>query len=406
MNQELLDPMERAFASGKCWFSVLIDPPDHHHSQRCLPLISVDWQRIMDTSTRSLIAKSKVEVLKLSDILKGDLVVALTNAGFEQARLVTMMTAAARGSLTALNTAFGQMNEMSTNIQRELTRSLLPEIKERMHPSYEAAVNVPGGGGKFNRMKSAMDSTSRKAFSSMFLETLEKMRQEILVMSNQLARAIADTTDVMRRSYGAVLSICWDNAPTSKSATIDPELQQKMRECRDSFLPKLQDLLKVQKESSDLLGIERDDLDLDVMQVESFEEKLKKREQEARLKGNAFDLCVDSEVDMSVLPVNRIKAEPGVEPAAADARPASFLVGSNGVIDLSNCDSDSDDEHPVAPPAAMRQIRVKSDPAENIDVEGAPSDSGRGTTLRNQYAAIGEQIRGELVASSPVYGHL
>jgi hypothetical protein len=370
----------------------------------------------MDASTRTLIAKSKIEVLQLCDLLKGDLIVALTKAGFEQARLVTMMTAAARGSSTALNTAFGQMNQMSTHLQRELTRSLLPQIKQRMNPSYEAAVNVPGGGGKFDRMKSAMDSTSRKAFSSMFSETLEKMRQEILAMSKKLAGAIANTTEVMRRSYGAVLSICWDNGSIGKSSTIDPEVQQKMRECRDSFLPKLQDLLKVQKESGDLLGIERDDLDLDVMQVESFEEKLKKREQDARLKGNAFDLCDDAAVDVSVVPMNRIKSEPGIEPTAAKARPASFLVGPDGVIDLCNCDSDSDAEHPVAPHAAIQKIRVKSEPAENIGVTGAPAESERrttlpnpherATTLPNPYAAISEEIRGEMLASSVVTGRI
>ena len=83
MNQELYDPCERAFAG--------------------------DWQRVMDATCRTLLAKAKTDVLTVCERLKTDLAKTLIEAGIEPARLATMMTAAVRGSTTNLNGAFSQM---------------------------------------------------------------------------------------------------------------------------------------------------------------------------------------------------------------------------------------------------------------------------------------------------------
>jgi hypothetical protein len=64
-----------------------------------------------------------------------------------------------------------------------------------------------------------------------------------------------------------------------------------MRKCRDRLLPDLNRLRQTQDEAMRLLGIEREDLELDVLAVDTFEQRQEKKLKEAFEKGEVIDLC-------------------------------------------------------------------------------------------------------------------
>ena len=78
---------------------------------------------------------------------------------------------------------------------------------------------------------------------------------------------------------------------------MDPAQQALVRACRDKLLPKLNEFAAIQNEIFDTLGMEREQLELDVVGVESFDDKLAKQMKEAEEKGLVVDLVCDSDED-------------------------------------------------------------------------------------------------------------
>lgn len=63
---------------------------------------------------------------------------------------------------------------------------------------------------------------------------------------------------------------------------------KKMRDCRNALLPDLSKLVDKQQSACKLLGIEREDIELDVLGVETFEQSLGRKLEEAKKKGEDF----------------------------------------------------------------------------------------------------------------------
>jgi hypothetical protein len=331
-NQELYDPMEKEF--------------------------STEWQRIMDSSLRTLLAGCETKVTQICISTTRDLTTALRQGGLDASRLSNMVNTASRGCNTALKNSFQEMRGIATEAQRELSRSLLPEIQERMKGGYSSAMSVERGPGVFNRMKDAMTHNAQGAVVSMFDESMRNVLSSISDLINRLSSLISATSSIISKSLETVFSICWDSQ-SDKSTLMDPAVQQKIRDCRDALLPELNRLLETQNEASKLLGIEREELELDVLQVESFEDSLKRKQTEAEKKGDAFDLC-DSDAEIDVQPAAKVKAESSSQ--SSPGRRSAIMARCEAVIDL--CDSDDDWQPP--PPSRLsqspRKNRVKDEP--------------------------------------------
>jgi hypothetical protein len=148
----------------------------------------------------------------------------------------------------------------------------------------------------------------------------------------------------------STFSICWDDQ-SGKENLMNPVMQKKIRECRDAVLPELNELCEIQGEACTLLGIEREEFELDVMAVESLEQSLERKLEEAKMKGDAFDLC-DSDAEIPVVPKTKVKSE---RVATSASQPSRAMQSTMEVIDL--CDSDDDWETPAAscrPPTALK----------------------------------------------------
>ena len=91
---------------------------------------------------------------------------------------------------------------------------------------------------------------------------------------------------------------------------------------------------QIQGDACELLGIEREEVELDLVGVESWEQQLSRRVAEAEKNGNLFDLC-DSDTDVPTPQKVTVKSEKGASKAIHQPK-----VSAAGVIDL--CDSDSD----------------------------------------------------------------
>ena len=272
-NQELCDPMESEFGS--------------------------DWQRVLDTSLKVFLRESEAKILALASSVDKAIVSGFSQTGLDKARLASMAGTASRSCTSALKASFQTMMEIAINSQRELNRSLLPMVQARMKQGYSKTTHVQGGAGKFMRMKDALEGHARVAVQGMFSESTKELLAAINDMITRLSSMIAASANVIAKSMESVYSVCWDDQ-SDKAALMDPAMQQKVRECRDKLLPDLNQLRQKQDETMRLVGIEREELELDVMEVASWEKQNAEKLQKAIENNELIDLCDSDDEDTNV----------------------------------------------------------------------------------------------------------
>jgi hypothetical protein len=206
----------------------------------------------MGANTKRLLSAAKYEVQSICEALVSELCLSFTQAGFEKSSLDALVAAAARACSTSLNAAFERMNVACTRLQRKLTRSMLPKIMNGMRPSYHAASIVEFGKGKFERMENAMHNTSGRTLSDIFSETLSHMQHEISNAIKAIAKGILDSSTLLREELGSFLNLSWE-IDRAKASSVD-----------DGLLHELARLLAVQKEASNLLGVDCEAVDAGV----------------------------------------------------------------------------------------------------------------------------------------------
>ena len=303
-NQEMCDPMEKEFGS--------------------------DWQRVLDSSIKVFLRESEAKVLTLASSVDKAVISGLAQTGLDSARLSTMAGTASRSCTNALKSSFRSMNEVATNTQRELNRSLLPKVQARMKQGYSNTTSVPGGCGKFMRMKDALEGHANVAVHGMFDESTTELLKAVHDMVKQLSSMIAATSQTIAKTMEGVYSVCWDDQ-SDKAALLDPAMQQKVRECRDKLLPDLNKLRHTQDETMELVGIEREELDLDVMEVASWEKQNAEKLAAAIENNMLIDLCDSDDEAISATVARmppapsstvRIKSDPGAYPSTSTVTPS------------------------------------------------------------------------------------
>ena len=245
---------------------------------------------------------------------------AFSKAGVEKARIRTIWTTANRSYATAVKAAFAEMRNFATDTQRDLSRSLLPLIQQRMKAGYENTTHVAGGAGKFNRMKHAMETHSHGAVTSMFDDSMTQLLAAIQKMIKELCDKVKDLVETISKCLSDVYSILWDEQSQS-SEKLDLEMQAKVRQCRDALLPLLNDVRKSQGEAMQLIGLEHEDPECEATQVLSGDAILDKAYREAEARGEVIDLCDSDEEDgkpaavvirpFQSLLLRKVKSEPG-----------------------------------------------------------------------------------------------
>lgn len=189
------------------------------------------------------------------------------------------------------------MRTIATDTQRNLNRSLLPLVTESMQESYQCCLSQTRGAGVFDRMKSAMSSTTKVKVKSMFNESTLSLMQGIDELVQQLCDLIMNSGNIIQKHLQDVYSIYWDDQ-NENNVVLDPVTQRKVAECRDRLLPELNAVVSELIQVQTLLGIEREALDLDVCAVESLDDKLQRTLDEATAKEEVIDLCdSDEEID-------------------------------------------------------------------------------------------------------------
>ena len=114
-------------------------------------------------------------------------------------------------------------------------------------------------------------------------------------MLETLAGMVTAVKDVIEKTFSQVYSVLWDDGQ-DQSANWDPALAKKIVDCRSLVLPDVLALRGKIDYAMALLGIERDDLDLDVVGVESWEQRIEKKMKEARENDMIVEL-LDSDDD-------------------------------------------------------------------------------------------------------------
>jgi hypothetical protein len=164
----------------------------------------------------------------------------------------------------------------------------------------------------------------------MFDESTTELLTAVHDMVKKLSSMIAATSQTIAKTMEGVYSVCWDDQ-SDKAALLDPAMQQKVRECRDKLLPDLNKLRQTQDETMELVGIEREELDLDVMEVASWEKQNAEKLQKAIENNMLIDLC-DSDDEAIAATVARmppapsstvrIKSDPGANPSTSTVTPS------------------------------------------------------------------------------------
>ena len=269
----------------------------------------------MDSTLRQLIADCEESILAICNEIERTLVSGLSKCGVDRARLTSLATAASRSSATAVQQSFAAIRTLATNQQRDLNRSLLPTIKGRMAAAYQSTTSVPGGTGKFDRMKAAMSHQANHSVSTMFSASTEELLKAICSLIDRIAKMILQTVVDVEKALTSVYGLCWETQ-NDLAAAKDPPLQQKVHAAATGLLPALRRLRESQDVALSLLGIEREDVEIDVLAVDSLQDRQAKMLQEAIEKGEVIDLC-DSDDESytnfatlaAAAPV-KVKAEP------------------------------------------------------------------------------------------------
>jgi len=233
------------------------------------------WQSIMDGAVHSLLSKSERQAIDLFNKLDHELFNEFCSIGINKAQIARLVSISSSNCANAVRTCFAAMRDKATEDQRKLSRSLLPRVQQSMQASYVAAINVPGGVGRFNRMKSAMHFSSRGAINGVFNECMFELLIAVEAMVSNLSEKIMLLKERISVSLSNVYSILWDDQNVGMG--VDPICQQQMLTSRAACLPILNRLQKQQDEVMKVLGMKRPVLDLEIAGVVTWEEKNKKK---------------------------------------------------------------------------------------------------------------------------------
>jgi len=161
-----------------------------------------------------------------------------------------------------------------------------------------------------------MLKTTKLVVDDMFNESKIILLKGIQGIVNQLVDLIKKTSHTITKHLEDVYSICWDDQRETQKI-MDPEMKQKIRQCRDALLPSLNKLHDELVKAQELAGIEREALELDVMAVDSHDTTIQRKIDDAEAKGEIIDLCDSDDEETENLfraPLNksfynRVKAE-------------------------------------------------------------------------------------------------
>lgn len=87
----------------------------------------------------------------------------------------------------------------------------------------------------------------------MFDDATRTLLSGIHNLIKQIKSMIEKSGEIVQKNSAVVFSICWDDTEAKKQ--ISPEMAKKIRDCRDSLLPSLNQLITIQGEACDLLGM-------------------------------------------------------------------------------------------------------------------------------------------------------
>ena len=225
-NQELCDPMEKEF--------------------------SIDWQRDMDGAVKVFLAESEQQVVQISIELAKNVAGALVEAGMDPKRVEALAATADQNCATAIQAAFQNVFQLACNSQRNLNRSLLPKIRGQMSPGYSAAVTVPGGKGKFQRMIGAVAGHTNTAIETMFDEATVELQRSIDDFILQIASKIHNMAEVINNSLDSIYLL----SSHKKWVVLDPFMQKQIQDCRNQVLPELLQLKEGQNKAMTFLELE------------------------------------------------------------------------------------------------------------------------------------------------------
>ena len=251
------------------------------------------WQSIMDGAVRSLISKSERQVIDLCKQHDHELLDEFCSIGINKAQIARLVSISSSNCTNAVRTFFAAMQDEATQDQRKLSRSFLPRVQQSMQSSYVATINVPGGVGRFNRMKSAMHFSSLGAINGVFNEYMAELLIAVEGMVTKLSGKIMLLEERIHMSLSSVYSILWEDQ--SVGMGVDPICQQEMLASRADCLPILNRLRKQQDEVMNVLGINRPVLDLEIAGVVTWDQKNEKKVQTAKRNGAFVELLDDSE---------------------------------------------------------------------------------------------------------------
>jgi hypothetical protein len=180
-NQDLADPIQKALMVG--------------------------WEATMNTKTNELLHTCCVAVKHEATTANDTIKMELACLGIPQDALARMWLAAGRAIETTITDDMRSVAEHATQRQREISRTLQPQIRQKMLPGYAAACAVSKGAGRFPRMKSAVNSHAETALDGIFTETTGGMLLQIAdlidVLRGQVAALCDKVAGILRRIYSA-----------------------------------------------------------------------------------------------------------------------------------------------------------------------------------------------------------
>ena len=259
-NQELCEPVEKAFMVG--------------------------WERTMNAAVNRLMLKCEKDIIKSVATINTSMFNELVEDGIDRNRLTQMHNTTLRAIETVVKAEFKTISAFSTEVQRNINRSLLPQIKESMKDGYEKAAGVERGQGLFNRIKNNMVDHAKAAVNTMFIDATKALLNSISKLITDLALKATGVAVIVEKKFSDVYNVLWERG----TVPIDEETKVKIRAARQIAIPKIghcREILDALMDSNDIV---REEPEFEIQAVQDVDQALQNQLEEAHKNGAVVDL--------------------------------------------------------------------------------------------------------------------
>ena len=242
LNQELCNPMERAYSSA--------------------------WQKTQDLKAKEFLSQARQRYLQYTVKKAESLVAAAIAAGIDNQRAGEWASTFQNQFTADVKAFFQELERAHVEGQRKINRSLLPWMANRMKKSYAEAYDVSKGAGQFSRQKAVLVANAEKALVNKLRGGTKRLLTKVVELKEQLVSKMNELPNMMGRRIYSIYCVPEEDESFFEAMKL-PVKKSEAIACKNRLLPKIVALRRANSEAMRLIGTGAADMEEDIPLVET-----------------------------------------------------------------------------------------------------------------------------------------